>query len=93
MLSELAKATIDGDQLSDAELAMFLIQLLVAGNETTRNLISAGLVALSEHPEQWQRLRAEPGPCGQGGGGDAAVDDAGDLVHAHRHPRPWSSAP
>ncbi len=46
-------------ELSEAELAMFLIQLLVAGNETTRNLISAGLVALSTHPEQWSALRAD----------------------------------
>jgi cytochrome P450 len=48
------------DRLSEAELAMFLIQLLVAGNETTRNLISAGLAALAAHPEQWAELRAEP---------------------------------
>ena len=38
---------------------MFLIQLLVAGNETTRNLISGGLVALSEQPDQWAALRAD----------------------------------
>ena len=38
---------------------MFLIQLLVAGNETTRNLISGGLVALAENPEQWAALRAD----------------------------------
>jgi len=47
------------DRLSEAELAMFLIQLLIAGNETTRNLISAGLVALADHPEQWAALRAD----------------------------------
>ncbi len=50
----------DGDTLSEPELAMFLIQLLVAGNETTRNLISAGLAALAEHPDQWAALRADP---------------------------------
>ena len=38
---------------------MFLVQLLVAGNETTRNLIAAGLVALAEHPGQWARLAAD----------------------------------
>ena len=38
---------------------MFLIQLLVAGNETTRNLISGGLVALAERPDQWAALRAD----------------------------------
>jgi cytochrome P450 len=51
----------DADRLSEPELAMFLIQLLVAGNETTRNLISAGLAALAENPEQWAALRADPG--------------------------------
>ena len=48
-----------GEELSEAELAMFLIQLLVAGNETTRNLISAGLVALSTNPDQWAALWAD----------------------------------
>lgn len=60
VLTELAQADIDGEQLSDAELAMFLIQLLVAGNETTRNLIAAGLVALADAPEQYDRLRRDP---------------------------------
>ena len=49
-----------GEALNEAELAMFLIQLLVAGNETTRNLISGGLVALAENPAQWEALRADP---------------------------------
>jgi len=60
ILTGLAQASLDGDQLSDAELAMFLIQLLVAGNETTRNLISGGLVALAERPDQWELLRKDP---------------------------------
>ena len=59
VLSELARAGADGDMLSDDELAMFLVQLLVAGNETTRNLISGGLVAFAEHPGQWQRMVAD----------------------------------
>jgi cytochrome P450 len=60
LVSVLATAGGDGgDQLSEAELAMFLIQLLVAGNETTRNLLSGGLAALAEHPEQWAALRAD----------------------------------
>jgi cytochrome P450 len=58
--SKAVRDAVDGgDQLSEAELAMFLIQLLVAGNETTRNLISGGLVALSERPEQWAAMRAD----------------------------------
>jgi cytochrome P450 len=55
LISELANA-----DLSDAELYMFLNQLLVAGNETTRNTISGGIWALAEHPEQWQRLVDDP---------------------------------
>ena len=59
MLTRLARVEVDGEQLSDDELAMFLVQLLVAGNETTRNLIASGLLAFADHPEQWQRLRAD----------------------------------
>ncbi len=51
LISELATA-----ELNDDELYMFLNQLLVAGNETTRNTISGGLWALAERPDQWQRL-------------------------------------
>jgi cytochrome P450 len=61
LVSVLANVGADAgtEGLSEAELAMFLIQLLVAGNETTRNLISGGLVALAEQPEQWSALRAD----------------------------------
>ena len=61
LVSLVAHAELDGRRLSDDEIAMFLIQLLVAGNETTRNLLSGGLSALAAHPEQWQRLRDDPG--------------------------------
>jgi len=61
VLSELATVTVDGDNLSDDELAMFLVQLLVAGNETTRNMLSAGLVAFADAPDQWRRLRDDRG--------------------------------
>ncbi len=60
VISLLATVEVDGDTLDDTELAMFLVQLLVAGNETTRNALSGGLVAFSESPAQWARLRAEP---------------------------------
>ena len=58
IISELARAEVDGDRLSDAELAMFLVQLLVAGNETTRNMMSGGLVALAGTPGEWEGLRS-----------------------------------
>lgn len=59
VVSMLAGVELDGERLSDDELGMFLIQLLVAGNETTRHAISGGVLALAQHPEQWARLRAD----------------------------------
>ena len=59
LVSGLLAATIDGAQLNDGELMMFLIQLLVAGNETTRNLLSNGLIALADRPDEWRRLTAD----------------------------------
>ena len=59
VLTQLAQVDLDGERLSDDELGMFLVQLLVAGNETTRNLISSGLLAFADHPGQWERLRAD----------------------------------
>jgi cytochrome P450 len=53
-------SVLAAEDLSDDELHMFLNQLLVAGNETTRNTISGGLWALAEHPDQWQRLKDDP---------------------------------
>ncbi len=58
LISELAAAEVDGDRLTDAELGMFLVQLLVAGNETTRNMMSGGLVAFTDDPGSWEGLAA-----------------------------------
>ena len=57
IISELGAAEVDGDRLTDAELGMFLVQLLVAGNETTRNMMSGGLVGLASSPGEWESLR------------------------------------
>jgi cytochrome P450 len=59
LVSVLANVEVDGENLTDAELVMFLNQLLVAGNETTRNMVSGGMWAFAQHPEQWQRLVAD----------------------------------
>ena len=48
VVSMLAEVEVDGERLSDDELGMFLIQLLVAGNETTRHAVSGGIVALAD---------------------------------------------
>jgi cytochrome P450 len=60
VVSMLAAYEEDGETLTDDELGMFLVQLLVAGNETTRNSISGALVALAEHPDQLERLASDP---------------------------------
>ena len=49
------------DELTHDELTMFLVVLLVAGNETTRNAISGGMWALRQFPDQWGRLAEDPG--------------------------------
>jgi cytochrome P450 len=59
IISVLAHAEVDGETLRDDELVMFLNQLLVAGNETTRHAISGGIAALAERPDEWQRLVAD----------------------------------
>jgi cytochrome P450 len=55
----LVTAELDGETLTPAELASFFILLVVAGNETTRNAISHGLLALTEHPEERARWMAD----------------------------------
>jgi len=52
LVSALVTANIDGELMSTAELASFFILLVVAGNETTRNALSHGLMLLTEYPEQ-----------------------------------------
>jgi cytochrome P450 len=57
MVSALVQAEIDGRRLDQSELDGFFIVLLVAGNETTTNLISNQLQILSQRPDLWKRLR------------------------------------
>ena len=56
LVSVLAHGTVDGEALSDLDINMFVMTLLVAGNETTRTLLSNSLVVLAENPEQRQLL-------------------------------------
>jgi len=48
------------DELTHDELTMFLVVLLVAGNETTRNAIAGGMAAFQQFPGEWDRLVADP---------------------------------
>ncbi|HTM23335.1 MAG TPA: cytochrome P450 [Kofleriaceae bacterium] len=61
LVTVLVNAEIDGERLTEMEFDAFFLLLSVAGNETTRNLISGGMLALMEHPEQYARLRADRG--------------------------------
>jgi len=56
LVSVLINAEIDGDRIDEMEFDAFFLLLSVAGNETTRNLISGGLLALIENPAQRERL-------------------------------------
>src|SRR6516165_10437039 len=59
LVSALATANIDGEQLTSAELASFFVLLVVAGNETTRTALSHALMLLTEYPEQRALLLAD----------------------------------
>ncbi len=61
MVSVLANARVAGAPLPTRELLSYYLLLVVAGNETTRNAASGGLLALIESPGEWARLKASPG--------------------------------
>ncbi len=57
LMSVLTGVEVEGEHLSDLELELFFLLLTVAGNETTRNLISGAMVAFFDNPDQWELLR------------------------------------
>jgi cytochrome P450 len=60
LASELAQGRLDGEQLTDAQLDPYFMVLTVAGNETTRNVISGGYEALCETDGGFTRLKSDP---------------------------------
>ena len=56
LMSALTTVEIEGERLSEMELELFFLLLTVAGNETTRNLMSGAMDAFFRYPDQWQRL-------------------------------------
>ena len=58
--TSLLEAEVDGQRLNDIEFNMFVLLLINAGGETTRNLVAGGILALMEHRDEWQRLIADP---------------------------------
>jgi cholest-4-en-3-one 26-monooxygenase len=59
VISTLLQAEMDGEALTETEFDAFFVLLSVAGNETTRNLISGGMLALIEHREERRKLQAD----------------------------------
>jgi cytochrome P450 len=58
--TSLLHAEVDGQRLTDMEFIMFFVLLIVAGGDTTRNLVAGGMGALIEHPDERAKLEADP---------------------------------
>jgi cholest-4-en-3-one 26-monooxygenase len=59
IVTKLIEADVDGHKLSDDEFGFFMVLLAVAGNETTRNSITHGMIAFTENPQQWELYKRE----------------------------------
>jgi cholest-4-en-3-one 26-monooxygenase len=59
IVTTLINADIDGEKLSDDEFGFFVVMLAVAGNETTRNSITQGMMAFMDFPDQWELFKKE----------------------------------
>ena len=59
IVTTLINADIDGEKLSDDEFGFFVMMLAVAGNETTRNSITQGMMAFTDFPDQWELYKKE----------------------------------
>jgi cytochrome P450 len=64
LISALVSLELEGDKLTKAELLATCALLLIAGHETTVNLIGNGTLALLQHPDQWRLLQEQPGLAG-----------------------------
>jgi len=61
IVTKLVQPDADGEALTELEFSMFFVLLVIAGNETTRNAGSGGMLALLEHPDQWRLLSEDAG--------------------------------
>jgi cholest-4-en-3-one 26-monooxygenase len=59
IVTQLIEADIEGEKLSDDEFGFFVVMLAVAGNETTRNSITQGMMAFADFPDQWELFKKE----------------------------------
>ena len=87
LVSRLVEAEEQGDKLTSDETIVMLRLLLIAGNETTTNLIGNGVRALLRNPDQLALLRERAGTDSFGGGRTPPLRFAGAAGHAHCTPR------
>ena len=87
LMSVLTTVEVEGERLSDLELELFFLLLTVAGNETTRNLMSGAMHAFFQHPDAVGAPRRGPQPPPDRRGRDAALRDARHELPPHRHVR------
>ena len=81
LVTALGQAEVDGRPLTRGQLDAYYLLLLVAGNETTRNLLSGGVLAFSQFPGEWDALAADPGRI------PAAVEEMARWVSPVLHMR------
>ena len=79
LLSQLLAAEVDGERLTQPEILGFFQLLIIAGQETTTNLINNAVLSLLENPDQLARLRAEP----------SLLPSAIEEVLRYRSPLQW----
>jgi cytochrome P450 len=84
VLNALLEAGADGEALTPSELTSFFILLLVAGNETTRNALSTGMIALSEFRDARRELIEHPSPELLAAAADEVVRMASPVVWMRR---------
>ena len=86
LTTALVQAEVDGERLTSSEIASFFMLLAIAGNETTRNAISHGVLAFTRYPDErtkWWADYDDLAPLGRRG--DRALGVAGDLHAPHAH--------
>jgi cytochrome P450 len=59
LMTVMLATEVDGQPMDDMGIGSFFVQLIVAGNDTSRTMLSSGLLALLQHPEQLAELRAD----------------------------------
>ncbi len=59
IVTTLIRADAEGQSLSEAEFGMFVVTLAIAGNETSRNSITQGMMAFADNPDQWELFKAQ----------------------------------